>query len=323
MNASPVLIDALNRATADTSLRQVARNCGIDHGVISRIMVGRTHSISDENAKKLIPYLIGKGFLDEDDLRESLMPDMPRPKLRDPLPHEVDPLKEWLQAYMEDHQLGLPQLAELTNVAESTYRRWFDAKRPSLPRASIIKRLQKWQRDQSYFQQDNRPHFEVAESSLRYDVDEKQVLRPVHPSEFQAVPIVALAEASGFSPAMGSLKDYLTQFAEDTYEWHGAKEHFFCVQVRGDSLEPDIHDGAKLLVAGGEFPKRGQLVLAKLHDGTLVAKWYHRKDGDVTLASRNPNGKSYTFKIATNPDFILWMFPVVKIEIDPTDLFQT
>ena len=262
MNASAVLISAINKAiNKDGSLRALARNCGLSHHALSRITTGRSDSISDDNAKKLVPYLISKGFVDEDELRESLQPEIPRPRSRPALPNEVEPLKQWLHDYMEDHGMDITGLSEITNVAESTYRRWFRDDHPSLPQDGILKRLKKWRRD---VELNTSPRPRPIPSRPATEDD----LFVVSKDQLKAVPIIGLADAAGFDISMGSLADYLQECSTDTQLFTDVGPDDFCVWVRGDSLEPDIPHGSKMLVAGGSFPKRGCLVLAKLRDGT-------------------------------------------------------
>lgn len=299
------------------SLRKFSKAVNINVATLSRTTRSIEPEISDDNGEKLISYLLTHGFLDEDDIPRAVPA---RPKLRDPLPNEVEPLKQWLLEYMEGHNLDNAGLSQLTSTAESTFERWFSGR--SIPRAGVIKRLREWKRSQNKVQ--NRREIPVIdaiqEQPKRFDGPEYDDLVPVHPSEFVKVPIVGLADAAGFDQAMGSLSDYIREFHEDTYEWHGAKEHYFCVQVRGNSLMPDVMPGSLLCVAGGEWPSRGDLTLAKLRDGEVVAKWYERKDGHISLSSSNPEGKSYSWNVNSDKGFVQWMFPIVKIEINPRQL---
>ena len=79
-----------------------------------------------------------------------------------------------------------------------------------------------------------------------------------------------------------------------------------------DLVEMEIRE----LVAAGEFPERGDIVVAKLSTGQVVMKEYHRKDGIITLRSRNPKGQSFEWNIKEQPGFIQWMFPVMQIMIN-------
>lgn len=54
-------------------------------------------------------------------------------------------------------------------------------------------------------------------------------------------------------------------------EPHGSAPLGF-VRVTGRSMEPALHPGDRLLVAYGRAPRPGQVVLARLGDGTVVVK---------------------------------------------------
>ena len=56
----------------------------------------------------------------------------------------------------------------------------------------------------------------------------------------------------------------------------------------------------------------------KAPDTNLIqeGKEYHRKNGVITLLSRNPNGQNFEWNIKEQPGFIQWMFPVMQIMIN-------
>lgn len=56
------------------------------------------------------------------------------------------------------------------------------------------------------------------------------------------------------------------------------------------------------VVAGGQFPQRGDLVGARLADlGEVVVKEYHRKNGTVERCALSPEGRSYTVDVKAEP----------------------
>lgn len=136
-------------------------------------------------------------------------------------------------------------------------------------------------------------------------------------SIFTDVPILGSAQAAGFEPALEAWDAWIKGHGDGVAQFAGAKQGWFALKVEGDSMTPEYPHGTLLLVAAGEFPQRGDIVVARVaHEGQVVCKRYQRKNGDITLESINPNGKSYSWNVKENPGYVLWMWPVVKAEID-------
>ena len=62
------------------------------------------------------------------------------------------------------------------------------------------------------------------------------------------------------------------------------------IEVRGDSMEPHIRQGDRVVVLPSQEPRNGDIVVAKFKDDGIVIKLYHESDGGrrVNLASFNP-----------------------------------
>ena len=133
------------------------------------------------------------------------------------------------------------------------------------------------------------------------------------------VPVLGAAAAAGYEPAVEPLDDWLTGFGERTDSWPSDQvgENYFCLRVEGDSMSPEFPDGTILLVAAGEYPQRGDLVVARLADhGEVVVKEYHRQNNLVELRSQHPSGRNFRIDLKTEPGRLVWMWPVVHARID-------
>ena len=140
---------------------------------------------------------------------------------------------------------------------------------------------------------------------------------PLTGEKFRAVPVLTFAQAAGFEPALEPLCDYLRETSDRTQVFFDVPDTYFALEIQGNSMEPDYPHGSIALVAAGEFPERGDIVVAKLSSGQVVIKEYHRRNGVVTLSSRNPEGQTFEWNIKEQPGFIQWMFPVVQVIISP------
>lgn len=133
---------------------------------------------------------------------------------------------------------------------------------------------------------------------------------------FQPVPVISIAQAAEYEP-LEPLVDYLREVSDRTQLFVDVKDNYFAVEISGDSMSPDYPNGSIALVAAGEFPERGDIVVAKFSTGQVVIKEYHRKDNVISLTSRNPSGQNFQWHIKEKPGFIQWMFPVIEIVLHP------
>lgn len=133
---------------------------------------------------------------------------------------------------------------------------------------------------------------------------------------FKAVPVISIAQAAEYEP-IEPLIDYLREVSERAQVFVDVKDYYFAVEITGDSMAPDYPDGSVALVAAGEFPERGDIVVAKFSTGQVVIKEYHRKNNVISLLSRNPSGQNFEWNIKEKPGFIQWMFPVLEIVLKP------
>ena len=144
-------------------------------------------------------------------------------------------------------------------------------------------------------------------------------VRSANGRKFRAVPVLSFAQAAGFEPALEPLCDYLREHSDRQQMFVDVPDTYFALEVNGDSMSPDYPSGSIALVAAGEFPERGDIVVAKLATGQVVIKEYNRKDNVVTLSSRNPAGQTFQWHVKEKPGFVVWMWPVVEIILKPRE----
>lgn len=142
---------------------------------------------------------------------------------------------------------------------------------------------------------------------------------PIAAGQLRPVPVLSFAQAAGYEPAIEPICDYLRETTEETAMFSDVRENYFALRVDGDSMSPDYPHGSIALVAAGEFPQRGDIVAAKLHDGQVVIKEYHRKDNVISLESINPAGKSFKWHCKEQPGYVQWMWPVIEITLKPRE----
>ncbi len=110
-----------------------------------------------------------------------------------------------------------------------------------------------------------------------------------HPGEYGArrVPIVSWAAA-------GTAKDYqdLANQIDESVETGCKDANAFAVFIEGDSMEGKFYAGDRIVFAPNLEPRNGDAVLAKMADGRVFFKWFHRTGPEgkrIRLSSENIN----------------------------------
>ncbi|QSH41496.1 XRE family transcriptional regulator [Lentisphaerota bacterium ZTH] len=154
----------------------------------------------------------------------------------------------------------------------------------------------------------------TGESQLPAAADEASLVKP---GTMQEVPVISFAQAATYEPALEPIDDFAVGCA-DHFELFKSeiKPGYFALDVEGDSMSPEFPHGTTLLVAGGEYPQRGDIVAAKLRSGQVVVKKYYRKNNIIYLESENPSGKNFEWHCKSDPNYIVWMYPVIEANIN-------
>jgi SOS-response transcriptional repressor LexA len=110
---------------------------------------------------------------------------------------------------------------------------------------------------------------------------------PQQPMSARRVPIVSWATA-------GEAKDYqdLASQIDEYVETNSKDPNAFAVIIEGDSMENKFFAGDRVVFAPNLEPRNGDAVLAKMNDGRVFFKWFHRTGHEgmkIKLSSENPN----------------------------------
>lgn len=109
----------------------------------------------------------------------------------------------------------------------------------------------------------------------------------------QNIPVVSWAAA-------GNASDYEDVAAQidETVGTHVTDPNAFAVIVEGDSMEPEIKAGDRVVVAPNLEPRNGDIVLVKLKDSRVMLKRFHRTGANgatIRLLSDNLNYATLEF----------------------------
>lgn len=154
----------------------------------------------------------------------------------------------------------------------------------------------------------------ARESAVKYQAVPDEAV-PVKHGELTDVPVLSFAQAAGYEPAIEPFDDFARGCSDETALFTETRPGFFALRVEGDSMSPEYPNGTILLIAGGEYPQRGDVVVAKLRSGQVVVKKYSRKDNVISLESENPNGMNFNWHCKEDPGFVMWMYPVIEVTL--------
>ena len=164
----------------------------------------------------------------------------------------------------------------------------------------------------------NKSFFQAREEVVGYGAQTAASLGISSASGLHEATVISFAQAASFDPAIEPIDCYAKDCGEDSAIFaNEVKPGYFAIKVEGESMCPDFPPGSVLLVAGGEYPQRGDTVIAKIRsNGQVVVKTYLRKDNIIQLESINPSGKNFEWNCKDNPGFLDWMYPVLEANID-------
>ncbi len=227
----------------------------------------------------------------------------------------TDEIKQALTRYFEDQATSASTLSAKLVLAKSTVPRWMSGHTTRISDSVWVNLrvlLDPYLRAK-------RPGAGHSRATLPHTSTGQHDATCVSDGELVAVPILGNAAAAGYEPAVEPLSDWLEAFGDESENWaaEDVGPGYFCLRMEGNSMAPQFPDGTILLVAGGEFPQRGDVVVARLADhGEVVVKRYGRKDNLVRLDSENPAGQSYAIDLKAEPGRLVWMWPVVQAKIN-------
>ena len=165
----------------------------------------------------------------------------------------------------------------------------------------------------------NKTFFQAREDVASYGgASSAPIAEATAASELHEATVISFAQAASFDPAIEPIDCYAKDCGDETAIFaNEVKPGYFAIKVEGDSMCPDFPPGSVLLVAGGEYPQRGDTVVAKIRsNGQVVVKTYQRKDNIIRLESINSSGKNFEWDCKDNPGFLDWMYPVLEANID-------
>lgn len=155
----------------------------------------------------------------------------------------------------------------------------------------------------------------IQETFVRYESEKRMAERcgfsdGALPARLKCrqIPVVSWAAAGEAS----DYEDLATQI-DETVGTHVTDPNAFVVIVEGDSMEPEIKAGDRVVVAPNLEPRNGDIVLVKLKDGRVMLKKFHRtgtNGGTIRLLSDYLNYETLEFSV----EQVRWIYPAMEFK---------
>ena len=131
-------------------------------------------------------------------------------------------------------------------------------------------------------------------------------------------PLATFSQIADFDPTIESPYTFASNLGGKSVVFaREVKPGYFALELDETAKCGDFPIGTLLLVASGEYARNGDTVVAKLRDsGEIVIRHFIREENLVKLAAVNGGGKTYEWDAKENSSCIVWMYPVVEINLD-------
>ena len=208
-----------------------------------------------------------------------------------------------------EHYGNITQFAKHLGIAHSTILFWKSGKTANISGQLWINKLRHELRPFMHSASD-RSRFTLREDSMPYASEQ--------PFRSNKAPLVTFSQIVDFDPTIESPSTFAANL--------GGKSVLFAREVKSGYFALELDESAKcgtfpfgtvFLVASGEYAQNGDTVVARLRDtGEIVIRHYLREENRVKLSPVNGNGRTYEWEARDNSSHIVWMYPVIEINLD-------
>lgn len=185
-----------------------------------------------------------------------------------------------LNHYILTSQKTQKEIASDIDVSPQTFNTWCQG--IAIPRMGKVQRLA--------------DYFNIVKSDL---IDEKTLLSPSQLSQGVIINVLGRVAAGIPIEAVENIID-----TEEITEDLARTGKFFGLKIKGDSMEPDIHNGDTVIVRQQEDAETDEIVIALINGNDGVCKRLKKYSNSIALVSINANYEPMYFtpdEVETKP----------------------
>lgn len=171
-------------------------------------------------------------------------------------------------------QLTMKQVADMINVSEGTISRWESGEIANMRRDKIVALANA---------------LRLSPSVIMGWEDDP----PQHTYKTVMIPLLASVSCGPGILATDNIEGYV-----DIPDSLSGTGEFFALSVKGDSMEPDLHDGDVVIVRKQEDAETGDMVIAKINGEDGVCKRLKKYEDCIALESLNSKYPPRYFRLS-------------------------
>ena len=208
-----------------------------------------------------------------------------------------------------EHYGNITQFAKHLGIAHSTILFWKSGKTSNISGQLWINKLRHELKPFMHPSPDQ-SRFLVREDSMPYTAE--------HSVKVNKAPLATFSQIADFDPTIESPFTFAMNLGGKSVLFaREVKQGYFALELDETAKCGGFPLGSVLLVASGEYARNGDTVVAKLRDSNeIVIRHYTRENNHVKLSSVNGNDKTYEWDTKNNSSYIVWMYPVLEINLD-------
>ena len=163
-------------------------------------------------------------------------------------------------------------------------------------------------------------HYKEIESlnPAKYQLRDERAVYGMPKEEKKTVPVTTFEQIAEFDALVESPVDFAKRHQFGTGEMEFAckvKDGYFALAADA-SVKSTFPDGTAFLIAWGDYPRDGGIVIAKLRDSNQIVIAHFSKQEDRIRLMPLAGKKAYEWAAKENSLNLLWIYPVHEIRID-------
>ncbi len=211
-----------------------------------------------------------------------------------------------------DHHGNVTQFAKSLGIAHSTVLFWLSGKTTEINGRIWAQKLRP----------ELAPFLEMepatASEILPYELGEPrgEYTRMFHPDRKERTAVLSPEQLAELDITIEPVREFIERIApEKTFAFAAPwKDTYFAVAYSTPLLPFKL----AMLVATGEYPGQGEVILAKLREKDRIVAGRFRKENDTLTIELlfSPRNEVLSWNFREKPGYLSWIFPIVEIQSD-------
>ncbi len=211
-----------------------------------------------------------------------------------------------------DHHGNVTQFAKSLGIAHSTVLFWLSGKTTEINGRIWAQKLRPeltpFLEEESALPSGMFPYL-AGEPRGEYTRTARQDIR-------ERIPVIPQDRIAGLDVTIEPVSDFVERIAPGgTFVFAAPlKDSYFAVEF----TTPLLPFKLAMLIASGEYPRQGDVVLAKIREKErIVVGRFFKEDDSLTIELLfSPEREVLTWNFREHPGYLCWLFPIVEIQSD-------